>query len=101
MASASQRPDAAVEARGLYLNLLKLSLTNFIYRGDADVIHGKSTPFDPARRVEGRDWPAQAHTMIGIKRLDNLHFCVQDVLARGVPGDLIETGVWRGGAVIF
>ncbi|HUQ75167.1 MAG TPA: TylF/MycF/NovP-related O-methyltransferase, partial [Burkholderiales bacterium] len=93
--------DAALEARGLYLNLLKLCLTNFVYGGDADLIHGKRQPFDPARRVEGRDWPEQAHTMIGIKRLDNLHFCVQDVLARGVPGDLIETGVWRGGAVIL
>ena len=33
--------------------------------------------------------------MIGLKRLDNLQFCIEDVLARGVPGDLIEAGVWR------
>jgi hypothetical protein len=39
--------------------------------------------------------------MIGLKRLDNLQFCVEDVLDKGVPGDLIETGVWRGGATIF
>jgi O-methyltransferase len=39
--------------------------------------------------------------MIGIKRLDALHYCVKDVLERGVPGDFIETGVWRGGAAIF
>jgi hypothetical protein len=39
--------------------------------------------------------------MIGLHRLDNLHFCVEDVLARGVPGDLMETGVWRGGATIL
>jgi hypothetical protein len=52
-------------------------------------------------RVEGRDWPANAHTMIGIHRLDNLHFCVEDVIARKVPGDLMETGVWRGGAAIL
>jgi len=25
----------------------------------------------------------------------------EDVIARGVPGDFIETGVWRGGACIF
>jgi hypothetical protein len=39
--------------------------------------------------------------MIGMKRLDNLQDCVSDVLKQGVRGDLIETGVWRGGAVIF
>jgi O-methyltransferase len=52
-------------------------------------------------REEGRDWPPYAETMIGRKRLDNLHDCVADVIASGVPGDLIETGVWRGGAAIF
>ena len=49
----------------------------------------------------GRDWPARAHTMIGLKRLANLRFCVETVLDDGIPGDLIETGVWRGGATIF
>jgi O-methyltransferase len=52
-------------------------------------------------RDEGLDWPATAHTMIGKKRLDNLQFCIEDVLANAVPGDLIETGAWRGGATIF
>ncbi len=41
------------------------------------------------------------HTMMGRKRLDNLEFCLERILADGVPGDLIETGVWRGGATIF
>jgi O-methyltransferase len=39
--------------------------------------------------------------MIGLRRLDNLEHCVRDVVQRGVAGDLIETGVWRGGASIF
>jgi hypothetical protein len=56
---------------------------------------------NPAERAEGRDWPADAETMIGLVRLDNLQRCVEDVLRDGVPGDLIETGVWRGGATIF
>lgn len=51
--------------------------------------------------MEGRVWPSAAHTMIGLKRLDNIQSCVESVLADGVPGDLIETGVWRGGATIF
>lgn len=57
--------------------------------------------FDPARRAEGKGWPQHAHTMIGAARLDNVRRCVADVLRAGVPGDLIETGVWRGGASIF
>ena len=39
--------------------------------------------------------------MIGLKRLDNLERCVVRVLTDGVPGELVETGVWRGGATIF
>jgi O-methyltransferase len=30
-----------------------------------------------------------------------LERCIGDVITRDVPGDLIETGVWRGGASIF
>ena len=58
-------------------------------------------PLHPTTRAEGRDWPALAHTMVGLKRLDNVQQCVEDVLKNHVPGDLIETGVWRGGVTIF
>jgi O-methyltransferase len=64
-------------------------------------MHDYEASFDPAARAEGRDWPADAETMIGLQRLDNLQHCITDVLHRRVPGDLIETGVWRGGACIF
>ena len=53
------------------------------------------------QREQGAVMPLQAHTMIGMRRLDNLQACVEEVLAKGVPGDLIETGVWRGGACIL
>lgn len=87
-------------AQDLYLDLLKRCLTNMIYQ-DPATLRGVHRPFDLRSRAEGVDWPVVAHTMIGIKRLDALHFFVQDVLDRGVPGDFIETGVWRGGACIF
>lgn len=87
-------------AKDLYLDLLKRCLANTIYQ-DPSTLKGKDLSFDMRRRGEGRDWPVVAHTMIGIKRLDALHFCVEDVLERGVPGDFIETGVWRGGASIL
>jgi O-methyltransferase len=53
------------------------------------------------RRLLGNYWPVRAHTMIGLKRLDNIQFCVEMAIKDKIPGDLIETGVWRGGACIF
>jgi cephalosporin hydroxylase len=50
---------------------------------------------------EGKIWPEKGDTMIGYLRLNNLGFCIQQVLADKIPGDFIETGVWRGGACIF
>jgi O-methyltransferase len=52
-------------------------------------------------RLEGHDWPLLAQTMAGMKRLDHLQHCVETILADGIPGDFIETGVWRGGSSIF
>ena len=57
--------------------------------------------FLESQRNEGQIWPGYADTMIGLKRLDNLQYCIEMVLKEGREGDLIETGVWRGGACIF
>ena len=90
-----------MDANGkLYLDLMKACLTNIVY-GDENVLGGGRRAYDPRVRAEGRDWPSSAHTMVGRKRLDNVQYCVEDALARGVPGDLMETGVWRGGVVIL
>jgi O-methyltransferase len=43
----------------------------------------------------------QCYTLIGRTRMDNLQSCVETVLEQGIPGDLIECGVWKGGACIF
>ena len=56
---------------------------------------------DRERRAEGMDWPLSAATMVGLRRLDNIQACVERIVEEDVPGDLIETGVWRGGASIF
>ena len=64
-----------------------------------------ATTINPAADVEGRrsayELPPGIMTMIGRKRMDNVRRCVVDVLERDVPGDLIEAGVWRGGATIL
>jgi O-methyltransferase len=55
-------------------------------------------------RVErefGLDHPEHAETMVGLRRLDNIEACVADAVRRGVPGDLVEAGVWRGGSTIL
>lgn len=39
--------------------------------------------------------------MVGMKRLDNIDHCVRQAIADGIPGDFIETGVWRGGSCIL
>jgi O-methyltransferase len=39
--------------------------------------------------------------MLGQARLSHLVQCCIDVLRDGIPGDFIETGVWRGGACIL
>lgn len=41
------------------------------------------------------------HSMVGRAGLNNLHSCVANVIEDDIPGDLIETGVWRGGASIL
>jgi hypothetical protein len=76
----------------MYLELMKLTLTDLIYTKESR-LRGK--------RYRGKDWPERAYTMIGMKRLDNIQDAVTDVIEKGVPGDLVECGVWRGGACIF
>lgn len=89
-------------AQHLYLDLLKRTLTGMVYEDPSSpVLSSAQTSYAASVRQVGGDWPSRAHTMIGRQRLDNLQFCIEQVLADDVPGDLIETGVWRGGACIF
>src|SRR5271157_5363071 len=37
-------------------------------------------PYDRNERENGRDWPARAETMTGLKRLANARFCIESVL---------------------
>jgi O-methyltransferase len=81
-----------------YLNLLKRTLLDDVY-GSVDL---RSTNKPTAEAIAaGSYWPGRAHTMIGERRLDNIRQCVESVLSAQVPGDLLEAGVWRGGATIF
>ncbi len=41
------------------------------------------------------------HTLIGRHRLNNIETCLDNIIKDNIPGDLLEAGVWRGGATIF
>ena len=88
------------ESKTRYLDLLEQVLTGIIYEDNA-INPEAAGSYDSGDRITGRDWPARAHTMIGLTRLRNLRMLCTRVLDEEVPGDMIETGVWRGGACIF
>ncbi len=52
-------------------------------------------------RVLGEDWPPLAHTMVGIRRLDNIAHCVEEILANNVPGDMLEPACCAAGRQSF
>lgn len=86
-----------MHANSLYLDLMKKCLLNTIYQDPSFLIH----QYNESYRQQGRDWPTVAHTMIGLDGLNNIQACLEDVIKNNIPGDCIETGVWRGGSVIF
>ncbi len=79
--------------------LLFRTIRELLARRDVQLV--RNVPFEAEKRENGLDWPLEAETMIGLKRLNNLQFCVEEALRKNVPGDLIECGVWRGGSCIF
>jgi len=102
------------ESQKTELDFLKRVLTDTIYNElirqtffknvnlitKSQMISTLEKPVDE-KRLTGKIWPEKAHTMIGLKRLNNIQFCVEEVIKNDIKGDMIETGVWRGGAVIF
>jgi len=110
-------PNDSDRAADLYLELLKGTLLGTIYPNmdgfywphsypmrwllrkifPSDVVFFRRMPSE----LRGHAWPAYAYSMVGPKRLDNIRFCLEDVIKKNVQGDFVETGVWRGGACIF
>lgn len=86
-------------AAELYLDLLKRSLTNTIFETEPDASEGSTFRYVEAAITHYQQGPAVS--MLPLARLDNLQSCIQDVVEKKIPGDLVETGVWRGGATIF
>ncbi|MEO0623317.1 MAG: TylF/MycF family methyltransferase [Pseudomonadota bacterium] len=88
--------------RTRYLDLIEDVIINRIYRDPPQQTkRWKTLVFGEDKRNIGRDLPSQAHSMIGQARMRNLRMALETAIREGVPGDFIETGVWRGGACIY
>ena len=88
------------DPRGLYLDMVQRCVLDLIYEGGGHFL-AVPGPFRPLYRELGLDWPLSGHSMIGTRRMSNLRKIAESVIQSGVPGDFIETGVWRGGACIM
>jgi hypothetical protein len=82
----------------LYIDLLKKVLTNTLFEQEPS-IDEEVHRFVPAFTQHYIQSPAIS--MLPGARMNNLEWCVRQVIENKVPGDLIETGVWRGGATIL
>jgi hypothetical protein len=92
--------DQVTKLRTLYLDMMQRCIINTIYE-DPNQSYWSPPVFDGKLRELGRDWPSKAHSMIGGLRMSNLRQITEFVVANHIPGDFIETGVWRGGACIM
>ncbi|MGH6951531.1 MAG: TylF/MycF/NovP-related O-methyltransferase [Vitreimonas sp.] len=89
--------------RDAYIELLKRSVTNYAYLG-GDLSFDKFrcvTHYDVEQGSWKIDALARPVTLLTKNQLDLIERCVLDLEERGVPGDFIEAGVWRGGAIIL
>jgi O-methyltransferase len=95
--------------RAAYLELLKLCLCDLAGAGTIGVgrleegkAYARELPEEQLQiRAQGLDWPLNGLTMTGLVRLDDLQSCIESVVEDGIEGDVIEAGVWRGGAAIL
>ena len=103
-----QNQSCLDRARFAYTEMVKSVVTGVVYlQAEPQVIPTLSRPrmsvkeFNLEKRKVGLDWTYLGDTMTGWMRIDNVRKLLIDVMTNGVPGDFIETGVWRGGMSIF
>ena len=107
MGQASRVAAAATseELRDRYLDLVERALLNTIHgepRLEAALREAAMRLRHPWQTRSWRHfWPVKAHTMLSPERLSHLRKLTEATLANAIPGDYIETGVWRGGACIL
>jgi O-methyltransferase len=80
-----------------YLHLLEETLLDAVY----EPTRHDSAPVTLDEVDKGAYWPKRGLTMIGRQRLLNIKACMMNIITDNIRGDLVETGVWRGGACIY
>lgn len=112
-----------MDSRALYIDLLQRAVRNELYReppkapDEHDLARARThlaamrerlgpvmdkTDLTPERvHALWRNNNPPAHTVCDRAQLDNVRDCIEQVLSEGVPGDLIEAGVFRGGQPIL
>jgi hypothetical protein len=98
--SAGSGEGEGARLRAAYLDLMRDSLIGRLNE-DPALPASKVVGYKDDHREYGWDWPSQAPSMIGARRMNNVRSECERALQRGVPGDFMETGVWRGGACIM
>jgi hypothetical protein len=96
----AQETDVSETLRARYLDLMEAVLIGSIYEDPPMELWGNKD-YHKDTRDRGLDWPKKAYSMIGAGRMRNFRSLVERVILEGVPGDIVETGVWRGGASIL
>lgn len=99
MSAAEPKPETAA-LRTAYLDLVRDSLIGRLNE-DPPLAACKVEGYQDNFREHGWDWPSHAPSMIGAKRMNNVRCECERVIREDVPGDFMETGVWRGGACIM
>lgn len=86
-----------------YLDLIKRSVTNYHYLGGDSAFEDFRcvTHYD----LENSRWKidplAKPITLLNKQQLDLIQQAVVAIEQQNVPGDLMEAGIWRGGAIIL
>jgi hypothetical protein len=98
--NSSNKSQEIFSLRKLYLDLMEVVLTGSIYDDQPQSVFGKNQ-FDASIRNRGLDWPEKAFSMVGSARIQNFRNLIELAIIKDLPGDIVETGVWRGGASIL
>ena len=91
--------DERLGASGRVVAAGKRAVVRFLRRKSLMLV--RMRPYQDYKRDEGHDWPLFGYTMVGHLRLDNVRMCVETIIKDRIAGDFVETGVWRGGTVIW